>query len=383
LNTGNMARNLYVNLGIRFLRERFKPRDVLPMKLTVASTFQCNHQCRICNIWRIYRENPDQLRQELTPEDYGRIFDEVKKGLLFLDWGGGEPFLRKDMPLILQEAARICPKLSSFVITTNGFLPERCVDTMSELAGTLKGHRFSVGVSLDGDEQTHDNIRGREGAFRKAVETIRQLSDLGRKHRNIEAKVSYTLCSLNHGRFRDFHKEVLKELGLGVGDVGFNLEHVGNLFQTDSNGRKTIGEIGMEQFREDVRRDIAYALEHTRSEKLPALQRLKSFYRTFFLEEIPGYLEDPGRMVVPCMAGRNSLYLDPYGNLYPCVVWGMKLGNVADGVEAVLRGNTTEIARRTIEKGKCPICWNACEVIPSLLTSWRLAGCMTRSLAGR
>jgi MoaA/NifB/PqqE/SkfB family radical SAM enzyme len=378
-----MARNLYLNLGMRFLRERFKPRHVLPMKLTVASTFQCNHQCRICNIWRIYRENPDRLREELTPDDYGRIFDELKKSLLFLDWGGGEPFLRKDMSVILREAARICPKLSSFVITTNGLLPERCVDTMSELAGKLKKHRFSVGVSLDGDEETHDNMRGREGAFRKAVETIRQLSDLGKTHGNIEVKVSYTLCSLNRGRFPGFHEEVLKGLGMGAGDVGFNLEHVGNLFQTDCDGRETVGEIGMEEFRDDVRRDVAYALEHTRSEKLPALQRLKSFYRTFFLEEIPGYLAKPDRMVVPCMAARNSLYLDPYGNFYPCVVWGMKLGNAADGVGSVLRGSATGMARQTIEKEKCPICWNACEVIPSLLTSWRLVGCMTRSLAGR
>ena len=38
------------------------------------------------------------------------VFGQVKDSLLYVDWGGGEPFLRPDMCDILADAAAICPK---------------------------------------------------------------------------------------------------------------------------------------------------------------------------------------------------------------------------------------------------------------------------------
>jgi len=88
-------------------------------------------------------------------------------------------------------------------------------------------------------------------------------------------------------------------------------------------------------------------------------------------------------MVIPCQASRNSLYLDPYGNLYPCIVWDRRLGHVRDGVKNVLSSDGVAGARKLIDSGKCPVCWNACEVIPTLLTSWRMPGCVMWSLLHR
>jgi len=379
-------RDLYSNLALRFLKARIpfaSGRPVKPMKLTVASTFKCNHRCEICSIWCVYRDNPEQLKQELSPDDYGSIFEELKDSLLFLDWGGGEPYLRNDMCEILTSAASTCPKLSSFVITTNGLLTDRIEAWTEELAANLPEHRLSIGVSLDGDEETHNRMRGRDNAFSSATDTIRRLQAVRKKHKNVEVKISYTISSLNAGRFGQFHDEVLRSLDLQAGDVGFNLEHTGLLFQTQKAGQETVGAIAGEQYREAVAKDIEFAVEHIRKEKLPLIQRLKSFYRLFFLERIPPYLAAPDKMVIPCKAAENSIYLDPYGNIYPCVVWDKKLGNCRDGILNVLASERASAARKAVMKAKCPVCWTACEVIPSILTSWRLVGCVARSLVGR
>lgn len=377
--------SLYRHLAARFFRRRLLPGGdrLPPLKLTVASTFLCNHQCTICGIWAIYRDDPSKLKDELKPDDYARVFEELKGSLLFLDWGGGEPFMRNDMETILGMAARTCPKLSSVVITTNGFLTARIEETVARLAVNMPRIRWSVGVSLDGDEPTHDAVRGKPGAFKAATATIQGLKALAARHDNIEVKVSYTLCAANAGRFEQFHHDVLKPLGLAAGDVGFNLEHTGNLFQTGTGGSRTVGHVAEEQFRTTVRKDIDYLLAQNRLEKLGMSQRLKSFYREFFLRSIPGYLADPRRMVMPCQASRNSLYLDPYGNVYPCIVWDRRLGHVREGIGNVLASARVAEARRLIDREQCPVCWNACEMIPTLLTSWRLPACVLWSLLHR
>jgi MoaA/NifB/PqqE/SkfB family radical SAM enzyme len=377
--------HLYGHLAARFIKTRLLPgRDkLLPMKLTVASTFLCNHQCTICGIWAIYRDAPGKLKEELTLEDYGRVFGELKESLLFLDWGGGEPFMRNDMGAILRRAVQTCTRLSSVVITTNGLLTARILETVGCLAEDFPHIRWAIGISLDGDEPTHDAVRGKPGAYQAAVATIQGLRELATRRNNIEVKISYTLCSANAGRFETFHHEVLKPLGLAAGDVGFNLEHTGNLFQTDTASAKTVGHVSEDQFRAAVKRDVDTILQQNRLEKLGMSQRLKSFYREFFLRRIPGYLAAPKKMVIPCQASRNSLYLDPYGNLYPCITWGRQLGNIRDGVKTVLASAETEKTRKLIDGEKCPICWNACEVIPTLLTSWRMPGCALWSLLHR
>ena len=377
--------NLYRHLATRFIRKNLLPGggNMLPMKLTVASTFLCNHQCTICGIWEIYRDTPAKLKEELKLDDYGRVFEELKDSLLFLDWGGGEPFMRNDLGSILRLASRTCSKLSSVVITTNGFLTSRIVETVGRLAEDMPQIRWAIGVSLDGDEPTHDAVRGKQGAYKAALATIKGLRELSTRRNNIEVKISYTLCAANAGRFEAFHQTVLKPLGLAAGDVGFNLEHTGNLFQTDAASVKTVGHVSEDKFRSSVQQDIAYILQQNRIEKLGASQRLKSFYREFFLRRIPHYLANPTKMVIPCQASRNSLYLDPYGNLYPCIVWNRRLGHIHDGIAKVLASAETAGIRKQIDAGKCPVCWNACEVIPTMLTSWRMPGCALWSLLRR
>lgn len=86
---------------------------------------------------------------------------------------GGEPFL---VPFWMDVAKHVCECGMDLVIITNGW----CVDR--SLVGKLKKLKGldRIGVSLDGsNHEVHDFIRGRRGAFEKALKALYLLRDEG------------------------------------------------------------------------------------------------------------------------------------------------------------------------------------------------------------
>ncbi len=117
-------------------------------------TYNCNLRCKMCPFWR--RPSPDpSLNQEKAV--LKQIYSSGAVGVAF---EGGEPLLRKDLVDILA-FSRSLPLHTSLI--TNGTLLEARID---EIAPYING---VVYVSLDGQEKTHDAIRGVSGSFRKAV----------------------------------------------------------------------------------------------------------------------------------------------------------------------------------------------------------------------
>jgi len=375
--------SFYLKLGKAFLLGQGPPvlrRKVLPIKLTVASTYHCNHRCKLCSVWAIYQRSPERARDELSPDDYASVFSQLKDTLLYLDWTGGEPFMRPDISEILVRAREICGKLSSIVITTNGLLTRKTVQAVTEVAGRVGDCAVSIGVSLDGDEERHDDMRGKQGAYTAAISTIKELKKAAERFPNLEVKVSYTLSSVNAGLFGYFYENVARPLGLSFGEVTFNFEHAGNLYQSSESPAKPKEEAAVEDARKQLLSDVKYILEHLSKEKMPAAQKARSFYRRHFIEGIPRFMATPDRVLFPCKAAQNSLFLDPYGNVYPCIIWDKCLGTFRDGIREIAAFDQIAEIREAIRKHSCPVCWNACELIPSLLTSWSLPGCVWRSL---
>ena len=61
-------------------------------------TNQCNYLCKYC----IFASNPNKDNRELTFEECKYVIDElVKNEFSVLKLTGGEPFLRKDLILIM------------------------------------------------------------------------------------------------------------------------------------------------------------------------------------------------------------------------------------------------------------------------------------------
>jgi Fe-coproporphyrin III synthase len=133
-------------------------------------TRRCNLHCIHC-----YSSSQDiSYTDELTTREGKNVLDDLAQfGSPVILFSGGEPLLRPDLLELAQYAV---DKGLRAVISTNGTLITK------EMAGKLREIGLSyVGVSLDGLEATHDRFRGKQGAYRAAMEGIRICRDAGIK----------------------------------------------------------------------------------------------------------------------------------------------------------------------------------------------------------
>jgi hypothetical protein len=106
------------------------------------TTFKCNLKCKHCCTGSPYRKNVEHFEIELlfkSFENFFRLVEFVRNFSL----GGGEPFLRSELPLIIEEIYKYENKFELLEIITNGtILPG------AELLHTLVKHK-KVFVLLD------------------------------------------------------------------------------------------------------------------------------------------------------------------------------------------------------------------------------------------
>ncbi|UCG38138.1 MAG: radical SAM protein, partial [bacterium] len=132
--------------------------DILSAPLTVnwSLSYRCNFTCRHC-----YSRTLDT--PALPPE---RMRDVVElladKGVVFVNFGGGEPLLVGELFDITAFAASRGIKVT---MNSNGWLLDRAV------SGRIRAAGFeSVGISIDSpDARVHDRFRNMEGSFARAV----------------------------------------------------------------------------------------------------------------------------------------------------------------------------------------------------------------------
>lgn len=137
----------------------------------------CNLRCRYCFYNTQDQSTPQRMDEELL-EKFLSHYLELFPGQLLFIWHGGEPLLA-GLPFFkkiieLQERHRREGQTIRNAVQTNATL----VDDM--WAEFFKIHDFRVGVSVDGDKESHDRFRtnlGGRGSFnavQRGVETLRQ-----------------------------------------------------------------------------------------------------------------------------------------------------------------------------------------------------------------
>ena len=133
-------------------------------------TRRCNLKCVHCYSDSDAREYPG----ELTWEQCQSVIDDLAAyGIPALLLSGGEPLIH---PRFFDIATYAREKGIKLTLSTNGTLIDH------PTAARLKALQFAyVGISLDGIGATHDQFRGRQGAFEKAVAAFRNCKSVGQK----------------------------------------------------------------------------------------------------------------------------------------------------------------------------------------------------------
>jgi len=261
--------------------------------IVLAVTYQCNGRCRFCNIWT----NQDSF--SCKSDDYKRLPRNIEN----VNISGGEPFLREDLPEIIRTIKNQCPK-ANIIISTNGFTPCKIKEQMQKI---IKFKRdIGIAVSLDGFGKAHEELRGFPGGFSLALETIRLLKELGIKN----IKIAFTLGNQNINQLKRIY-QLSNELNVEFSLAAYH--NSSHYFKKKDN--EIINII-------NLKKEINWLIR----QELKSFS-LKKWARAYFAFGLFDFLKNKKR-VLPDYSGVNSLFIDPFGNIYPSDVWNLKLGNL-------------------------------------------------------
>ena len=265
-----------------------------PNEASLILTYRCQMRCKMCNIW----ENPTDSKKEITVADLEKL-----PNLNFINITGGEALIRPD----LSEIIEVCQeKADRVVISTSGW------HTRQILELGRKFPRIGVRVSIEGLQKTNDDLRGRETSFDRGIATLKGLQELGLKDigfgQTISNKNSSDLLPLYH---------ISKELGFEFATAAF---HNSYYFHKDDNH---ISE------KQTVIKHIEELINEMLAEKSP-----KAWFRAWFNLGLIHYINGERRML-PCEAGTENFFIEPYGDVYPCNgleerFWKKSMGNIRD-----------------------------------------------------
>lgn len=345
-----------------------------PFRLNVAVTYQCNSRCKMCGIWKIYKDSPN-VGQELTVHDYDSLFKALSSNLFWLGLTGGEPFLRKDLIDIILLASSKLRKVHILELTTNGLSPHVVEKTVDEILRTSKFPFITLGVSMDGPSLLHDQIRGVKGAWNRALTTYKKLCEISNSYPNFSPHISYTISQYNAGNFEKFLQTVKKEAGIDLNSISVTIENMGHMYHR-SHGSCS----DRDSFVHQAETDIRFLLKEINVQVSKSLNKSgieigRQLFKKLFLASSLKFLDNPTKMIMPCAALIGSCFIDPLGYLYPCTVYGEKIGNIKDaGFASLWNSQLANKLRKDIKLGRCPNCWSPCEAEPSFLS------CLPKSL---
>src|SRR5207249_11174898 len=86
---------------------------------------------------------------------------------------------------------------------------------------------------------------------------------------------------------------------------------------------------------------------------------------TYFYSRMTDYQRAP-RRIFECFSGTHSFFLDPWGNVYPCITLSTSLGNLRQqAFDDLWFAAPAGAVRTDIAEERCH-CWTECEALPSL-----------------
>jgi radical SAM protein with 4Fe4S-binding SPASM domain len=300
----------------------------IPDDLLLVVSYRCNSRCVMCGIW----EGDQSGRGEMTPDEYRR---SIPDSLTHVNITGGETFLRRDLPEIVAAVHEAAPR-AALTISTNGLQPGL---TKRMLPAILK-EKPDIGfaVSIDGNEETHDRVRGVPGNYRKCIETVRVIQEAGTRN----VRIGFTAMGQNDGQLSEIYR-LAKSLDVQFTcAVAHNSEHY---FQTTANN--------------GVHPDVlSRELDIVATEELKSTN-VKSWFRAYFHKGL-GEFASTGQRPVRCEAAHDSYMLDPYGRVFPCNILNMPVGSVREkSFEEIWTSPEMDRIRHIVRHCEEP-CWMVC-----------------------
>ena len=266
---------------------------------------------------------------------------------------GGEPYLREALPELIHAIHGNLPRATIW-IPTNGLTPRRIETATREMLHDTDGLHLGVSVSIDGIRDTHDAIRGIKGGFDGALETLRRLRSLREEHAELSVSIGMTVTNENH----DELPEVWSLARVNGVDFSFRPVNFSDIYYRNRGASPTPS---------DCAERLLPTLQSMGKDLIENKGLRRAVTNLRYMQGALDHIRDPRRLLT-CRAASSSLFLDPYGNVYPCLFIEDALGNVKDEkLSKIWSSNAAGEARVRISRGDCPGCWVECEAYREII----------------
>lgn len=302
--------------------------DQEAMDVCLILTYRCNARCMMCNVWK----NPSVPADEISL----REFEKIPFGVNIINLTGGEPTLRADLADIVD---LLYPRTSKLEISSNGLHPEKIYPLIQKYPD------IRVRFSLEGFEETSNLIRGEKNGFQTKVDGLHKLQELG----GTDLGFAITIQDENVDQLVElfeFAEENCFELATSTVHNGFQFQKGDNVLYNRLRTARQIEELISTQLKSS---------------------KVKNWFRAYLNLGIVSRVLGHDRLL-PCSAGTNFVFVDPWGDVFACNVRpDLKVGNLVDQTwDALINGQAMQAVRRNVA-----LCQQNCWMVGSAKTAMR------------
>lgn len=180
-----------------------------PLTLYWSVNSVCNLACKMCDVGTYNAESNffknmriDGKLHEISIDRFKAVIDEVAPYGTMISITSTEPLMYKP----LGEAIAHCRSRNlPVMVTTGGYILPKRAEELAE-AGLTR-----LAVSIDGDQELHNTIRGRKDSFQNSTHGIVLFKDACRRHGyEVEVLVNYTISNMNYHALEEFYESIIK-----------------------------------------------------------------------------------------------------------------------------------------------------------------------------
>ncbi|MBL7198083.1 MAG: radical SAM protein [Candidatus Omnitrophica bacterium] len=300
-----------------------------PEVLTLEITNRCNLRCLMCTIWK---EKP---KRDLLLKDIEMIMESLEFPA-DISLTGGEPFLNPQIDEIYKYLFKLFleKKIKAVDISTNGY-SELIINFLKKNKKFLRP--FSMHITLDGLEKTHNLQRGRHDAFRITVENIKQIKEI-----LPSLGIKFTITALN---YKELFAVYLLAKKLNLRFLPKLGERLSNYYQPVKLARPSII-----KFSQNIKLEIYQQLRKIFLLEKEGLKKNKML--CFGLKSLLEYLKKGNlNFIKTCRTPKESLFINHKEEIFSCVYYS-PIGNLKDGCH---KGKYEKILNLA-DKGRCMGC---------------------------
>ena len=300
---------------------------MLKLHGSIILTYRCNAKCNMCEVWK----HPTKPSEEI-----GLDVIEKLPEMFFANITGGEPFIRQDLPEIVETLRK---KAKRIVISTNGYFTDRIIALCKQYPDV------GIRISIEGLPKTNDEIRKIPDGFDRGLRTLLEL----RVMRIKDIGFGMTVQDINYHDLLPLY-QLAKGLGYEFATATLHNSHYFHKLDNKIEDKERV----CDEFRKLIK-------------LLLQSKRPKDWFRAYFNYGLINYIKGNKRLL-PCEMGKDGFFLDPYGDVLACNGMDKKesMGNLREqSWDEIWNSERAEAVRRIVKNCE-KNCWMIGSASPAI-----------------